>query len=349
MIDVDFLQILEEHQQRYPLMRAQDYGKLAYQNVFGPSHITLDMEHTLSFIQEEWEAVPVDSPPLPPEPIGNGLCRFHLTKGYDKAAAAPILAGLLQLTAKEHQGSVADFREKLTMLQARNIAGMSEWLSTYDWTKCPPFHHSPLFNKTYQPHYRLLKWEYAQFFPAMLRLAELIRNAGPVVAAIDGLSGSGKTRLSELIGQLFPCNIFHMDDFYLPPAQRTQDWAEIPGGNMDFHRFYETVLQPVSHGETVQYRPYDCQTDTFRVSRSLPPQQLNIVEGSYSHHPILNGQYDLRIFLTCSQETQRSRLQKREGEYFPVFEQCWIPMENRYFERFGVRNAAEIVIDTTRF
>ncbi len=43
MIDIDFIQILEEHQQRYPLMRAQDYGKLAYQNVFGPSHITLDM------------------------------------------------------------------------------------------------------------------------------------------------------------------------------------------------------------------------------------------------------------------------------------------------------------------
>ncbi len=46
------------------------------------------------------------------------------------AVAAPIPAELLQLTAKEHQGSVADFREKLTMLQARNIAGMSEWLST---------------------------------------------------------------------------------------------------------------------------------------------------------------------------------------------------------------------------
>jgi len=291
----------------------------------------------------------VDSPPLPPEPIGNGLCRFHLTKGYDKAAVAPILAGLLQLTAKEHQGSVADFREKLAMLETQNIVGMPEWLSTYDRVKCQPFHHSGLFRKSYHPHYRLLKWEYAQYFPVMLRLAELIRNAGPVVVAIDGLCGSGKTRLSELIGHLFPCNIFHMDDFYLPPARRTQDWTETPGGNMDFHRFQETVLRPVKHGETVQYRPYNCQTGTFSINRPIPPQQLNVVEGSYSHHPNLNGQYDLKIFLTCSKETQRIRLQEREGEYFPVFEQCWIPMENRYLERFGVRKAAEMIIDTTHF
>ncbi len=81
MPDIALLRILEEHQQKYPLMRPQDYGKLAYQNVFGSSHSTLDIEHTLSFIQDEWEAVPVDSPPLIPEPIGNGLCRFHLTKG----------------------------------------------------------------------------------------------------------------------------------------------------------------------------------------------------------------------------------------------------------------------------
>jgi len=243
MNDINFPQVLEEYRRRYPLMRPQDYGKLAYQNVFGSGHITLDTGQTLSFIQEEWDA----------------------------------------------------------------------------------------------------------YFPVMLRLAELTRNAGPVVAAIDGLCGSGKTRLSELIGHLFPCNIFHMDDFYLPPAQRAQKWAEIPGGNMDLNRFLETVLRPVRLGEPVQYQPYDCQNGTFHRKQSIPPQQLNIVEGSYSHHPILNGRYDLRIFLTCSRETQRSRLQKREGDYFPVFEQCWIPMENRYLERFSVRNTAEIVIDTNLF
>lgn len=177
---MDFIHAMEEHQKRYPLMQPQDYGKLVYQNVFGPRHITLDIEHTLSFIQEEWETVPVDSFPLQPEPIGNGLCRFHLTGRYNRDLAPPLLAGLLKLTAEKHQGSAAEFREKLAVLEARNIAGMTDWLSTYDRINCPPIHHSPIFRKNYHPHYRLLKWEYAQYFPVMLRLAELARNTSPL-------------------------------------------------------------------------------------------------------------------------------------------------------------------------
>lgn len=193
------------------------------------------------------------------------------------------------------------------------------------------------------------KKEYGRYSPVMLRLEELARGAGPVVAAIDGPCGSGKTHLSEWISRLFPCNIFHMDDFYLPPARRPRDWAETPGGNMDLDRFLETVLRPVRRGETVLYQPYDCHTGDFRPMRPVPPQQLNIVEGSYSHHPTLSGQYDLKIFLTCSGETQRARLREREGERFPVFEQRWIPMENRYFKQFRAEQAAEVVIDTTCF
>ena len=52
-----FLQILEEHAKRYPLMQPQDFGKLAYQSEFGPSHLLCDKQRAISALIDEWVAL----------------------------------------------------------------------------------------------------------------------------------------------------------------------------------------------------------------------------------------------------------------------------------------------------
>ena len=43
----------------------------------------------------------------------------------------------------------------------------------------------------------------------------------PLVLALDGRCGSGKTTLANTLARQFPASItLHTDDFYLPPAQR---------------------------------------------------------------------------------------------------------------------------------
>ena len=81
----------------------------------------------------------------------------------------------------------------------------------------------------------------------------------------------------------------------------------------------------------------------------MPAAKLTVVEGSYSRHPILAAEYDLTIFLTCSREEQRRRLQAREGDYFPVFETQWIPMEENYLSRYSIEVGSHIVMDTIDF
>ena len=54
------------------------------------------------------------------------------------------------------------------------------------------------------------------FAPVLAQVKRLADEGKPVAIAIDGRCGSGKTWLSGLIGDRFPCNILHMDDFYLP-------------------------------------------------------------------------------------------------------------------------------------
>ena len=55
-------------------------------------------------------------------------------------------------------------------------------------------------------------------------------------AYLIGRVGSGKSSLGELVRNLFPCTVVHMDDFYIPPKKRPGNWMETPGGNMDLKR-----------------------------------------------------------------------------------------------------------------
>ena len=73
---------------------------------------------------------------------------------------------------------------------------------------------------------------------------------------------------------------------------------------------------------------------------------MNIVEGSYSQHPLLAESYDVKLFVTAEREVQELRLRAREGEHYSAFEKIWIPMEERYFRQFSVEEKADCVIRT---
>lgn len=184
--------------------------------------------------------------------------------------------------------------------------------------------------------------------PVIQRLAELAGQQAPVLVAIDGRCGSGKTSLARQIAHALPCNLLHTDDFYLPPVLRAPNWWETPGGNMDFPLLLHSVIKPAKAGKPILYRPFSCKNGGFGPEVSLPPQALTVVEGSYSQHPALCGYYDFRIFLTCDTAAQERRLQDREGAArMADFRQVWIPMEERYFRDCDVRAQSDLVIDTS--
>ena len=82
---------------------------------------------------------------------------------------------------------------------------------------------------------------------------------------------------------------------------------------------------------------------------SLPVRKLTVIEGSYSHHPLLAAEYDLTVFLSCSKEEQRKRLQLREGSRFSAFEKQWIPLEEKYLQRYEIEKKSQFVVDTSNF
>lgn len=177
-------------------------------------------------------------------------------------------------------------------------------------------------------------------------IAARLRARGRLLVAIDGRCGCGKSSLAQLLAQEFGAGLFHMDDFYLPFDRREADWRQLPAGNMDLERFRDEVLQPLSAGQTVLYRAYDCAHDRYLPPRAIPFQPLSIVEGSYSQHPLLAPFYDYRLFVTADRETQLCRLRSREGAHFAAFESTWIPMEEAYFKRYAIERGADRVLNT---
>ncbi len=170
----------------------------------------------------------------------------------------------------------------------------------------------------------------------------------PLVLALDGRCGSGKTTLASQLARQFPaCAVLHTDDFYLPPAQRVRGWEKKPCANMDLVRLREEALRPAYNGLPVPYRAYSCREGAYQPVQELPARPLVILEGSYSHHPLLAGYETLRIFITCSKEEQTRRLRAREGERYENFAARWIPLEEGYFAEYQIEEKADFVVDTT--
>lgn len=176
------------------------------------------------------------------------------------------------------------------------------------------------------------------------KIDELLMQKDRVILAIDGKCTSGKTTLAAKLAEIYDCNVFHMDDFFLRPEQRTPErFAEV-GGNVDYERFWDEVLYPLKKGEPFPYRPFDCSTFTLADPVIVTPKRLSIVEGTYSHHPYFGDSYDLKILLTVNEETQRQRILQRPSFLHKRFFEEWIPMENRYFNVWKIRDKADIIL-----
>ena len=176
------------------------------------------------------------------------------------------------------------------------------------------------------------------------KIQALLEEKESILIAIDGSCTSGKSTLAEALAGRLDCNVLHMDDFFLRPEQRTPQRLAQTGGNMDYERFWEEVLQPLKEGKVFSYRPYDCAAGMLKEPVSVIPKAVTIVEGTYSQHPYFGDVYDWKLFLTVSPEIRENRILQR-----PVFLQRrffteWIPMEQTYFREFRIREQADSVL-----
>jgi uridine kinase len=187
-------------------------------------------------------------------------------------------------------------------------------------------------------------------------LDSLLKEKKKIVLVIDGRCGAGKTTLAAQLQELYQADVIPMDHFFLRPAQRTEARLAEPGGNIDYERFADEVLEKLPAATAFSYRPYNCSTQEYDPPIAVKPGRLSIIEGSYSMHPRLHEQYALRFtedevfilkaFLTVNTEEQHKRIAERSPGKLEQYIKQWIPMEERYFKAFNIEETCDLVLDT---
>ena len=339
------------HYAAYPALQIQDLFKFLHQSVFGCGHFVSDAA---------WNCLTKELSTLSPsegadvEPLSGDFCRVHLRALASTGLAPETLFRLFQLSGQIPCGSGGELEEQLICLMALCREGQLPFspndvlMRMVDWGEAgyPACHHSEEFRNAYHPAYRVVHRAFIRWLPLLGAIDRVVREKGGAVVAIEGGSATGKTTLSALLEEIYGCTVFHMDDFFLRPQQRTPERLAEPGGNVDRERFLEEVLLPLSRGESVSYQPYDCHTQSMQNAVEITPTPLTIVEGAYSMHPDLARYYDLSVFLRITPELQRLRILMRNGsEVADRFFSTWIPMEQLYFDTFDTANRCDLILE----
>ena len=354
--------IILEHVKKYPLMEIRDIAKLIYQSEFGGGHMIANPQMSFHRIQEEykslgWEALNV---PSVVENIGNGLSRIYLSC-LDHGIPAEVLNEMFVHSANNKKGTIEGLEEKIELVVSMcqdcqlsyNVDEVIEFFEAWEQDGYPAMSHSEAYRQNYHPAYRVIENNFVKLYEVIRRVKEDLYGADnsdndsydkPYIVAIDGMSGSGKSTFATLLHKVFPeSNLFHMDDYFLQPSQRTEERLSEIGGNVDYERFYEEIITHLDNKNGLSYRKYDCSSQTLGTLVHVTWQPLVIIEGSYSHHPSFGNAYDLRVFLDVLFEEQKRRILLRNGEFMlKRFLTEWIPKENAYFEKFDIKNAATI-------
>lgn len=344
-------QFLLEQCARYPALQPQDLLKALHQSVFGCGHFITDETAARTLLEQELDS---PGPAAEIELLDGAFCRLPL--GYpEKHGLSPdTLLRLFVLSAEGATGSVDLLRDKLAVLLELADAGQLPFspeaahtaVSAWEQAGFPACRHSAEFRAAYHPTYRVIRKEYLRLLPLLCAIDRKATQQERVLLAIEGGSASGKTTLSQLLSRIYGCTVFHMDDFFLRPEQRTPERFAEPGGNVDRERFYEEVLKPLSAGAPVRYQRYDCHTQALVPPAEVIPTALTVVEGAYSLHPMLADSYDLSVFLRIPPELQRQRITKRNGpEMAERFFTLWVPLETRYFEAMDPAARCDLILE----
>ncbi len=226
---------------------------------------------------------------------------------------------------------------------------------TKEYEKSAPraVHHSKEYRDIEKPAYRLIKEEYMRLLPILEALADMqlkqaeMKNieTKPLTIAIDGRCASGKSTMAQMLSEITGASVIHMDDFFLPMELRTEERLLQAGGNIHYERFAKEVLSQLKKNKLFSYRRFDCSKMQLGEPYQVAANLICIVEGAYSCHPIFGEYADLKVFSEVEEKEQRIRIRNRNGEEFlSQFIQSWIPMEEKYFSAFSIKEKADIIV-----
>ena len=335
---------------KHPSIKPQDVVKMCYQAAFGAEHLLSDLDSAKSCLDKEYaKVVPTDGELY--EEISDTVCRVNLSVW--KASNLPlqwlyrmfVCSCKLELDGKEKFSEYLEDAERCFDAMGFEKDEWDRYIAEYKKNGMPPVSHSKYYKENESPAYRVVDSTFCKILPILRKAKEYVNDNKPCIIAIDGRAASGKTTLANCLKSVLDSDVISMDDFFLPPILRTEERLNEIGGNIHYERFSNEVIPFLFEKKPFSYRFFDCSIMDFAGMREIRDKQFRIVEGSYSHHPKFGKYATITIFCDVMPEKQIDRIRKRNGEkMLKTFISKWIPMEERYFENFSIKDNSDFYI-----
>jgi len=186
----------------------------------------------------------------------------------------------------------------------------------------------------------------------------LDERGSPILVALDGRIGAGKSTLAAAVGAALQAAIVPGDDFFAAeitaegwngrsPAERVRD-------AIDWRRLRRTALEPLLAGKPAVWRPFDFGAGeradgTYPMSPSTvrrDPAPVIVLDGAYSTRAELADLVDLSILVEIPESLRLARLTARDSPAFlAAWHARWDVAEDYYFTHLRPPDSFDLVID----
>ena len=198
--------------------------------------------------------------------------------------------------------------------------------------------------------------------PAALPVIDTVKarplsGSAPVIIAVDGKSGSGKTALSSILAIELDAAIIPGDDFYAADVPDAV-WdactpAERADRAIDWRRLRRDALEPLLLRWTACWLAFDFEggahpDGTFAMQsapKSQDPKSVIILDGAYSSRPELSDLLLFSVLVEAPVEVRQARLSAREDpEFLAQWHKRWDAAEEHYFTNVRPPSAFGFII-----
>jgi uridine kinase len=179
----------------------------------------------------------------------------------------------------------------------------------------------------------------------------MVGRAAPLLVALDGRSGTGKSTLAALLADRLGATVVEGDDFY--PGGSDADWdarspAEKAALVIDWRRMRADALEPLLAGRPAAWHPFDFAAGEGLAAHTVTraPAPVIVLDGVYSARPELADLVDLAILVEAADDrVRRQRLLAREGApYMAAWHRRWDAAEDYYFTHVRPRSSFDRII-----
>ena len=174
------------------------------------------------------------------------------------------------------------------------------------------------------------------------------RDGGPLLIAVDGLGGAGKSTLAAQFSAALPgSSVVEVDDFYRPMT--AEDRARLGPREgyeryFDWARLLEEAIKPLRGRRRARFRRYDWEMNSLGEWREVAPGGVVIVEGVYSTRAEFRPLFGVTVYVDTPREQRAARMVARGYDNLDWLDH-WMAAEDWYVRHHSPAECADLVVD----